>query len=193
MATANRNTSVSAASRIDSAISLGVRCRFAPSTIAIMRSRKLSPGFDEMRTTSQSDSTRVPPVTDERSPPEARTTGADSPVIADSSTDATPSMTSPSPGTSWPASTSTMSPLRSVLELTVLRALSRRSLASFSAGVSCLAPRRLAACALPRPSASASAKLANSTVNHSQTEIAPVNPSASRRCEDRGQERSRSR
>ena len=35
--------------------------------------------------------------------------------------------------------------------------------------VSCLAARRLAACALPRPSATASAALANSTVSHSQT------------------------
>ena len=33
--------------------------------------------------------------------------GADSPVIADSSTDATPSTTSPSPGMTWPASTTT--------------------------------------------------------------------------------------
>ena len=46
----------------------------------------------------RSDSTRVPPVTPERSPPASRTTGADSPVIADSSTEATPSTISPSPG-----------------------------------------------------------------------------------------------
>ena len=66
-----------------------------------------------MRTTIQSESTRVPPVTAERSPPLSRITGADSPVIADSSTEATPSTTSPSPGISSPASTSTRSPLRS--------------------------------------------------------------------------------
>ena len=41
---------------------------------------------------------RVPPVTALRSPPDSRMTGADSPVIADSSTEATPSTTSPSPG-----------------------------------------------------------------------------------------------
>ena len=35
----------------------------APSTSAIMRSRKVSPGFDVTRTTIQSDSTRVPAVT----------------------------------------------------------------------------------------------------------------------------------
>src|SRR5664279_3346070 len=54
---------VSAASRILSAISLGVFCRFAPSTMAIMRSRKASPGLAQMRTTSQSERTLVPPVT----------------------------------------------------------------------------------------------------------------------------------
>ena len=35
--------------------------------------------------------------------------------------------------------------------------------------VSVLARRRLAACALPRPSATASARLAKMTVSHSQT------------------------
>ncbi len=49
-------------------------------------------------TTIRSESTLVPPVTAERSPPDSRMTGADSPVIADSSTEATPSTTSPSPG-----------------------------------------------------------------------------------------------
>ncbi len=34
----------------------------------------------------------MPPVTALRSPPDSRITGADSPVIADSSTEATPSM-----------------------------------------------------------------------------------------------------
>ena len=56
----------------------------------IMRSRNDSPGFTAMRTTSQSDSTRVPPVTEAKSPPDSRTTGADSPVMALSSTVATP-------------------------------------------------------------------------------------------------------
>ena len=51
-----------------------------------------------MRMTRKSESTLVPPVTAERSPPDSRITGADSPVIADSSTEATPSITSPSPG-----------------------------------------------------------------------------------------------
>ena len=58
-----------------------------------------------MRTTIWSDSTRVPPVTAERSPPDSRMTGADSPVMADSSTEAMPSMTSPSDGMISPADT----------------------------------------------------------------------------------------
>ena len=83
---------VSPASRMLSAISFGVFWRLAPSTSAIIRSRKLSPGFGVTRTTISSDSTRVPPVTAERSPPDSRITGADSPVIADSSTLAMPSI-----------------------------------------------------------------------------------------------------
>ncbi len=54
----SRNTIVRPASRMSSAISFGVFLRFAPSTIAIMRSRKLSPGFTVTLTISQSDSTR---------------------------------------------------------------------------------------------------------------------------------------
>ena len=72
-----------------------------------MRSRKVSPGFDVTRTLIESDNTRVPPVTADRSPPDSRMTGADSPVIADSSTEATPSTISPSAGISSPAYTTT--------------------------------------------------------------------------------------
>ena len=63
-----------------------------------------------MRTLIQSETTVVPPVTAERSPPLSRITGADSPVMADSLTEATPSTISPSAGTMSPASTSTTSP-----------------------------------------------------------------------------------
>ena len=100
-----RNTIVNATSRMVKAISLGVFWRLAPSTIEIIRSKNVSPGLAETRTTSQSDSTRVPPVTAEKSPPDSRMTGADSPVMALSSTEATPSMTSPSIGITSPAST----------------------------------------------------------------------------------------
>ena len=99
-------------SRIDSASSFGVFCRSAPSTSAIIRSMKVEPGAAVIFTLMKSESTVVPPVTAERSPPASRMTGADSPVIADSLTDATPSTMSPSPGMMSPASTSTMSPRR---------------------------------------------------------------------------------
>ncbi len=173
VATARRKIIVSPASSIFSAISLGVFCRDAPSTSAIMRSRNVSPGLAVMRTTITSLSTRVPPVTAERSPPASRITGADSPVMADSSTDATPSITSPSPGIICPATTRTLSPTRKC-EL----AISSTSPFAFSlyAVVSDLARRSASACALPRPSAMAVAKLANSTVNHSHSVICRLKP-----------------
>ncbi len=109
----SRNSSVSPTSKMVSASSLGVLWRRADSTMEIMRSRKDSPGLTVICTTSQSDSTRVPPVTEEKSPPASRITGADSPVMALSSTEATPSITVPSSGTVSPASTSTHMPERS--------------------------------------------------------------------------------
>jgi len=139
-----------------------------------MRSRKVEPCAAVIRTLSQSDVTRVPPVTAERSPPLSRMTGADSPVIADSSTEATPSMTSPSLGIRSPASTSTRSPALSAVASTSskLRELAAcRRLALVSVRVR----RSASAWALPRPSATASAKLAKSTVNHNQMVIWPEN------------------
>ena len=98
------------ASRMLSAISFGVLRRSAPSTSAIMRSRNDLPGSWVTWITRWSESSRVPPVTAERSPPASRITGADSPVIADSSTEPTPSMISPSAGITSPALTTTTSP-----------------------------------------------------------------------------------
>ena len=155
---------------------MGVFWRLAPSTKAIMRSRNASPGLAVTRTTSQSERTWVPPVTALRSPPLSRITGALSPVIAASFTDATPSMTSPSAGMKSPASTSTTSPFRS--EVPGTRAWSapwwgcRRRLACTSRR----AFRRDAAWAFPRPSAMASAKLAKRTVNQSQIDTAKMKP-----------------
>ena len=63
-----------------------------------MRSRKVEPAAEVMRTRIQSDSTWVPPVTAERSPPDSLMTGADLPVMAASLTEAMPSITSPSEG-----------------------------------------------------------------------------------------------
>ena len=153
-----------------SAISFGVFCRSAPSTSLIMRSRKVEPGAAVIRTRIQSDSTCVPPVTAERSPPDSRMTGADSPVIAASLTEATPSITSPSEGMVSPGSTSTTSPTLRLVPGTSLWLLKSGPASSF-AWVSVRCRRKESACALPRPSAMASAKLANSTVNQSQKMI----------------------
>ena len=52
--------------RMSSAISFGVFCLLAPSTSAIIRSRKVSPGLEVIWTTIRSDSTTVlpsPPAT----------------------------------------------------------------------------------------------------------------------------------
>ena len=166
-----RKMMVRAVSRMDRAISLGVFWRSAPSTRLIILSRKLWPGSAEMRTLIQSDSTLVPPVTELKSPPDSRMTGADSPVMADSSTLAMPSTTSPSPGMMSPASTSTRSPLRSSpADTPWTLPSSSRTLAVVSTRVR----RRVSAWARPRPSASASAKLAKSTVNQSHRETSPV-------------------
>ena len=108
--TASTKISVMPASRMLSAISFGVFFRCAPSTRRIIWSRKVLPEAAVMRTLIQSESTWVPPVTAERSPPDSRMTGADSPVIAASLTEATPSTTSPSDGMISPASTATRSP-----------------------------------------------------------------------------------
>ena len=157
--------------RMLSAISFGVFWRSAPSTSVIMRSRKLSPGTAVTRTTIWSERTRVPPVTAERSPPDSRMTGADSPVIADSSTLAIPSMTSPSAGMTSPAETTTSSPSRSAALGTSSSApVARRRWAIVAARVF----RSSSACALPRPSATASAKFAKSTVNQSQAATRPA-------------------
>ena len=157
---------VSTASRIVRAISFGVFCRLAPSTSVIIRSKKVWPRSAVMRTTIRSERTLVPPVTAERSPPDSRITGADSPVIADSSTEAMPSMISPSEGMRSLASQTTMSPLFSSAAATSSSVPSGRSR---RASVSERILRSVSAWALPRPSAMPSAKLAKITVRKSQT------------------------
>ncbi len=140
-----RKMMVSAASRILRAISLGVFCLFAPSTMAIMRSRNVSPGCAVTRTISRSESTRVPPVTALRSPPLSRITGALSPVMALSSTEAAPTITSPSAGMNSPASTSTRSPRASAEDDTCSPRASKDASASRVAITSLRALRRLSA------------------------------------------------
>ena len=160
-----------------SAISFGVFCREEPSTSAIIRSRKLSPGRCVTRTTIRSERTRVPPVTAERSPPDSRITGADSPVIADSSTLAIPSITSPSAGISSPAATTTTSPSARPLEGTSSSVPSAQP--AMGEGL-CTRSPSASACALPRPSAIASARFANRTVNQSQAAISQAKTDGSR-------------
>ena len=107
-------------------------------------------------TTIRSESTRVPPVTALRSPPASRMTGADSPVMADSSTEAMPSITVPSPGINSPASTITTSPRASSEAGHSPPSRDARRCPSHRA-------QRVGLGACPRPSASASARLANTT------------------------------
>ena len=143
-----------------------------------MRSRNDSPGLAVMRTTMRSESTLVPPVTAERSPPLSRITGADSPVIADSSTEAMPSIDLAVAGdelagldddevalaqraTPGPAPRAPSTSRRATVSLRILRSAS--------------------AWALPRPSATASAKLAKRTVNQSQSVTATGEPERRRR------------
>ena len=144
----------------------------------------VSPGLDVISTTMRSDRTFVPPVTALRSPPDSRITGADSPVIADSSTDATPSTTSPSPGMISFASTTHRSPGTSCAPDT---SSSEPSARSRRAIVSLRAARSVAACAFPRPSATASAMFANSTVSQSHTVIWPAKSGWVEREQDRGE------
>jgi hypothetical protein len=118
-----------------------------------------------MRTTIRSERTFVPPVTAERSPPDSLMTGADSPVIADSSIEAIPSTISPSEGIRSLASQTTRSSFSNDAAATRSSLpFGRRRRASVSARIRL----RVSAWALPRPSAIASAKLANATVRKSQ-------------------------
>ena len=164
-----RKMIVSADSRIDRAISLGVFWRLAPSIRPIMRSMKLSPGSAVTRTLISSERTVVPPVTAERSPPASRMTGADSPVMADSFTRRRPFDDLAVGGDQFVGGDDE--------HIAFAQRFGRNMSESMPSGMS-LWPmvlvrllRRASAWALPRPSAMASAKLANSTVNHSQMAI----------------------
>ena len=111
--TTTMNSPVRPMSNISRACSLGVFWRLALSTIPIIWSRKVLPGSAVMRILIFPESTLVPPVTPHWSAPASRTTGADSPVMADSSTSATPSTISPSLGMVSPSFARTRSPLTS--------------------------------------------------------------------------------
>ena len=156
---------VSAASRMFSAISFGVFCRFAPSTRAIIRSMKLSPGFWVIRTTIRSESTLVPPVTaravaaglaDHR----RRLAGDRRLVDAGDALDDV----AVAGDRSRPASTTTRSPCRRSRGRAPAPRRAPVAPASSRPGGGRRCPSRArrsaSACALPRPSATASARLA---------------------------------
>ena len=164
----------SAMRKICNAISFGVFFLEAPSTIAIILSKKLSPASLVTLTMIQSDNTVVPPVTALLSPPASRITGADSPVIALSSTDAAPSMISPSAGICSPALTMTISPFFRLTDGTTVTLSFLSTDGILCASTSFLDARSVSACALPLPSAIASAKLANTTVNQRMTAMARI-------------------
>ena len=129
------NTKVNPANKMVKAISFGVFCLDAPSTKAIILSRKLSPGSVVTFTFILSERTFVPPVTLLLSPPASRMTGADSPVMALSSIVAKPSIISPSDGMISPVSQTKTSPFLSWLDGTILTSLLE---VSIFAGVSSL-------------------------------------------------------
>jgi len=99
--------------------------------------------------------------------------------MALSSTDATPSTISPSHGITSRACTMTWSPTRSVVAGTTRIPRCSFGSSSFFAITPPRVRRSASAWALPRPSAIASAKFANSSVNHSHTAMAQMNPAGS--------------
>ena len=139
------------------AISLGAFWRVAPSTKAIILSKKLSPISVVTFTTILSDKILVPPVTEVLSPPASLITGALSPVIALSSILAIPSIISPSEGMVSPATQTKISPFFKEAEDTTVPS-------SKVVGVDSRVFLRFSACDIPLLSAKASAKLAKNKV-----------------------------
>lgn len=108
-----------------------------------------------------SESTFVPPVTEDLSPPASRITGALSPVIALSSMVAKPSIISPSAAIKSPVSQMKISSFFKAEELTFLISPFGRICL---AGVSSRVFLKLSAWAFPQASAIASAKFPNKSV-----------------------------
>ena len=162
------------ASRMLSAISFGVFWRSAPSTSAIMRSRNVSPGFDVIFTTISSDSTRVPPVTAAavaaRLADHGRRLAGDRRLV--DRRDALDDVAVAGDELAGPnhAEVADLQLARRRLDERCRRGC--RTYAIVSERVL----RSVSACALPRPSAIASAKLANNTVNHSHAATRPGEP-----------------
>ena len=163
---------VSPASRILSAISLGVFCRSAPSTSAIMRSRKVSPGFDvifdldligEHARAAGDGRTIAARLANDGS----RFAGDRRLVDRGDAFDDLAVGRDQLAGGHEHHIARTQLRARYLLDLAVAQ--------HAFAMVSERALRSVSACALPRPSAMASAKFANNTVNHSHKVICRLN------------------
>ena len=160
------------ASRMVSAISFGVFCRCAPSTSAIMRSRNVSPGLEVMRITIAVGEDRgaagdraavAAALADDR-----RALAGDGRLVDGG--DALDDLAVAGNDLARLADDQIALAQAAVAGHRAPRACRRRSLRAI---VSVLVLRSASACALPRPSAIASAKLAKSTVNHSHSVICP--------------------
>ena len=156
------------ASRMLRAISFGVFCRLGALDQGDHPVEEALAGSVVMRTTMRSESTRVPPVTPSGRRRTRGSPGRDSPVMALSSTD----------GDALDHLAVAGDQLAGLAHahVALVAARWRTSLLDAAVGscttlavVSARVLRRVSAWALPRPSAMASAKLAKSTVNQSQS------------------------
>ena len=163
--TASRKMMVRPASRMSRAISLGVFWRLAPSTRAIMRSRKVSPGLEVIRTT-------MPVGEHPGAAGDRRAVAAGLPDHRGGLAGDGRLVHGGDPLDDVAVARDELPGLHhaQVAELELARRHLHHVVAPLDVGDG-LRPglRRVSAWALPRPSATASAKLANSTVNHSHT------------------------
>ena len=162
-----------------SAISLGVFCRLAPSTSAIIRSMKLSPGFCVILTTMRSRQHRgaagdrgavAAGLADHR-----RRFAGDRRLIHRGNAFHDVAVAGDDLAGLDHDDVALLQQRRGDLFLAAgsARVPSRRAGGPWCRSWSCAA---ISACALPRPSATASARLAKSTVSHSQTTISQREP-----------------
>ena len=197
VATASTKMIVSAASRMFSAISFGVFCRFAPSTRAIIRSMKLSPGLlrdlddDPVRQHLGAAGHRAA-VAARLADHRRRLTGDGRLVDARDALDHVAVAGHDLAGLDdhvvallqlrggRPISISVGSMAEAPPPAVGVQPTSRRAM------VSRLARRSVSAWAFPRPSATASARLAKMTVSQSHTTMSHANVLGSRDREDRG-------
>ena len=156
------------ASRMFSAISFGVFCRDAAFDQRDHAVEEGVPGRRGDAHHDQSDSTCVPPVTAERSPPLSRITGADSPVIAASFTrgDALDHLAVGGDDVAGRDHAPCRPGAARWRRPSAGAAVRRRAAVGHRLGAGAAQAWPPGPCR--GPSATASAKLANSTVNHSQ-------------------------